>query len=61
MCELNGRMLEDEGCGGTIHFGCGDNKGFGGIVESAYHLDMVFRNPTLTVDGKVILEAGTVV
>lgn len=61
MCELNGRMLEDEGCGGTIHFGCGDNRGFGGTVASAYHLDMVFRNPTMTVDGKVILDEGKVV
>lgn len=61
MCELNGRMLEDEGCGGTIHFGCGDNRGFGGTVASAYHLDMVFRNPSMTVDGKVILDQGKVV
>jgi len=61
MCELNGRMLEDEGCGGTVHFGCGDNRGFGGIVASAYHLDMVFRKPTLIVDGKVILNEGEIV
>ncbi|MHC6178809.1 aminopeptidase [Clostridium sp. JNZ X4-2] len=61
MCELNGRMLEDEGCGGTVHFGCGDNRGFGGVVQSAYHLDMVFKNPTLTVDGKTILQEGKVV
>ena len=61
MCKLNGRMLEDEGCGGTAHFGCGDNRGFGGIVKSAYHLDMVFRSPTITVDGNVILDAGKVV
>jgi leucyl aminopeptidase (aminopeptidase T) len=61
MCELNGRMLEDEGCGGTVHFGCGDNRGFGGIVASEYHLDMVFRSPTLTVDRKVILDEGKIV
>lgn len=61
MCELNGRMLEDEGCGGTVHFGCGDNRGFGGIVASAYHLDMVFRSPTLTVDEKIILDEGKIV
>ena len=61
MCQLNGRMLEDEGCGGTVHFGCGSNVGFGGTVESAYHLDMVFKNPTVVVDGNIILDKGKVV
>lgn len=61
MCELNGRMLEDEGCGGTVHFGCGDNRGFGGLVASAYHLDMVFKAPTVTVDRKVLINDGKVI
>lgn len=61
MCELNGRMLEDEGCGGTVHFGCGDNIGFGGITKSKFHLDIVFRNPDLEVDGIAILKEGNVV
>lgn len=60
MCELNGRMLEDEGCAGTMHFGFGSNTGFHGTVESAYHLDMVFREPTLTVDGRTLLKDGKV-
>ncbi|WP_317856023.1 hypothetical protein [Chakrabartyella piscis] len=60
MCELNGRMLEDEGCGGTVHFGCGDNVGFGGTVSCPIHIDLIFKNPTLTVDDTVVLEAGIV-
>lgn len=61
MCELNGRMLEDEGCSGTVHFGLGDNIGFGGNVSSAYHLDTVFRNPTMSVDGEIILDNGKII
>lgn len=58
MCELTGRMLEDEGAMGTVHFGFGTNRSFFGNIDSAYHVDMVFRKPTVTVDGKVILEKG---
>lgn len=59
-CSLNGRMLEDEGCGGTMHIGCGDNRGFGGVVASNYHLDMVFRNPTVFVDDTQVYDKGEV-
>jgi len=61
MCKLNGRMLEDEGCGGTVHFGFGDNRGFGGVIESKYHLDMIFKNPTLEADGITVLRDGSIV
>ena len=59
-CELNGNMLEDEGCAGTVHFGFGSNTGFHGTIESEYHLDMVFREPTVTIDGRCILFNGEV-
>jgi leucyl aminopeptidase (aminopeptidase T) len=58
MCTLNGRMLEDEGCMGTVHFGFGSNTSFFGIIESRFHLDMVFVAPTVTVDGNIILANG---
>lgn len=57
-CELTGRMLEDEGCYGTVHFGFGDDRGFAGTNSCPMHLDLVFRNPTLDVDGNVILKDG---
>jgi leucyl aminopeptidase (aminopeptidase T) len=60
-CELNGRMLEDEGCAGTMHFGFGSNTGFHGKIESAYHLDMVIRKPSIDVDGRFLLREGTIV
>lgn len=59
-CTLSGSMLEDEGCGGTVHLACGDNTGFGGSVKSPYHIDMVFRMPTLWADNVKILDNGNV-
>lgn len=59
-CSLNGRMLEDEGCGGTVHIGCGDNRGFGGVVASDYHLDLVFKTPTVYIDGEKVYNKGEV-
>lgn len=60
MCELNGNMLEDEGCYKTMHFAAGDNSGFGGKTVSKYHLDIVMREPTIEMDGVKILEKGEV-
>ena len=57
-CELTGRMLEDEGCFGTMHFGLGDDRTFFGNNACPIHLDLVFQKPTLTVDGLTILEDG---
>lgn len=58
MCELTGRMLEDEGTMGTLHFGIGNSTSFHGTIESPYHLDLVFRKPTVTVDGNLLLDNG---
>ncbi|MGE1062469.1 hypothetical protein NXG27_07570 [Megasphaera paucivorans] len=57
-CRLNGRMLEDEGCYGTMHFGVGDDRTFGGTNACPIHLDCVYIKPTLRVDGKIILKDG---
>lgn len=61
MCKLNGNMLEDEGCAGTAHFGFGSNIGFHGTIDCAYHLDTVFREPTVSIDGRCILDEGKVI
>lgn len=59
-CELNGRMLEDEGCFGTMHFGFGSNVGFFGKIDCPYHLDMVIRTPNIEVDGRPLVTQGAV-
>jgi len=45
---------------GTAHIGLGDSKSLGGKVESPLHMDMIFREPTLVVDGQTVLKEGQV-
>ena len=59
--ELTGSMLTDEGTHGTMHFGFGSNVTVGGENDVSFHLDFVFREPTLEIDGHRMLEAGEVV
>lgn len=45
---------------GTCHVAMGDSRSLGGTVESQLHMDMVFREPTLTVDGQTIVKDGRI-
>lgn len=51
-------MLEDEGVMGTLHFGFGNSLSFGGDVDSPNHIDMIFHNASLWIDGKQLIERG---
>ena len=56
--KLTGHMLEDEGCLGTVHFGFGSNTALGGMNQVPFHLDMIVRNLTVSVDDQLILKQG---
>lgn len=56
--KICGSMLEDEGVAGTAHIGIGDNTSFGGDVKAKSHIDLVLRDATVEVDGKVIQKRG---
>lgn len=56
--ELKGSMLEDEGAYGTCHFGFGHNADQGGENSASVHIDGVFRNPDVEIDGVKIMEKG---
>lgn len=43
---------------GTIHVAMGDNISLGGTVQSGVHIDIVILNPTVSLDGKVVLQDG---
>lgn len=58
---ITGIVIEDEKAEGTIHIALGDNSTFGGQVEVDSHLDGVIKNPTVTIDGEVVIEQGKLV
>lgn len=55
---LVGNLAEDKKKRGTIHFAIGDNATLGGSSPSDIHLDGVALHPTVSIDGRVILEEG---
>ncbi|MFC1890701.1 aminopeptidase, partial [Thermodesulfobacteriota bacterium] len=55
---ITGQVLEDEKVMGTIHIALGNNITMGGTCDVSLHLDGVVRSPTLSVDGRVILDEG---
>ncbi|MFA6506421.1 MAG: hypothetical protein WCT14_09995, partial [Treponemataceae bacterium] len=57
---LIGNLLEDEKVYGTVHLAFGSNATFGGTISAGVHIDGIMLNPTLTVDGRVIVRGGKV-
>jgi leucyl aminopeptidase (aminopeptidase T) len=51
-------MLTDEGALGCVHFGLGSNYTVGGLNKVDFHLDFVFRDASLSVDGKQLINLG---
>ena len=49
---VTGNTLEDEKTRQTAHLAIGDNTSFGGKVSCPCHLDFVFLNPRIFIDGK---------
>jgi 2,5-dihydroxypyridine 5,6-dioxygenase len=58
--QLSGIMLTDEGAAGCLHFGFGSNATVGGTNDVPFHLDFVFREGVLEVDGATVVDRGEV-
>lgn len=56
---LVGNLAEDKKRAGTTHFAIGDNESLGGSLQSDIHLDGLVLEPTVWLDGEVVLEEGT--
>ncbi|MHB0869469.1 MAG: aminopeptidase [Chloroflexota bacterium] len=57
-CRVVPNTLEVSKKLGTIHVAMGDNYTLGGTVQSGVHMDIVILNPTITLDGRLLLENG---
>jgi hypothetical protein len=57
---LTGNSLFDEKMAGTVHIAIGDNVCFGHNIQSHIHHDLVIKQPTLVLDGKIIIDKGVI-
>jgi leucyl aminopeptidase (aminopeptidase T) len=53
-----GSILEDEKVMGTIHIALGNNMSMGGTVDVPIHLDGIIKDPSLELDGEMIMKRG---
>ena len=52
--KIMGAMIVDDKTLGTAHIGIGSNYWFGGNIYAIIHLDQVFKNPTIYLDGELL-------
>ncbi len=55
---LTGVSLNDDKMAGTVHIALGNSILIGGTVDSVIHCDLVVHAPSLSIDGKPILDQG---
>jgi len=53
-----GDISEEKKGLGNVHIGLGENRYYGGNVDSRLHIDMVMYEPTYELDGRVIVRNG---
>ena len=41
-----------------MHLGIGENRYYGGNVDSSLHIDLVIYEPTYELDGRLLVEKG---
>lgn len=58
--KLCNSMLEDEGVMGTLHIGFGNSLAFGGSCDSINHIDMIFKDASVWVDGRQLIDCGKI-
>ena len=59
--KIIGNILQDEKALGTCHIAFGSNFSMGGKIKAGMHLDLIIKNPTITIDGKVLMKSGKLI
>ena len=59
--EIVGNIIEDESKLGTAHVGFGNNIFMGGRNIAVAHFDMVYDNPKVFLDGKLIINGADII
>ncbi|MDA8020736.1 MAG: aminopeptidase [Thermoanaerobaculia bacterium] len=59
-CRRNGDFEEEKKARGNVHVAIGDNVFYGGDVRCAVHMDMVIYRPTVSFDGRAVVDEGRV-
>jgi len=54
LARLRGSIIEDEAVLGTAHIALGENRPLGGRNCAPIHVDLVFKQPRIELDGKLI-------
>lgn len=57
---ITGFMREDKKKWGACHIAFGTNAEDGGVVRAKLHIDGLIREPTVTMDGQVVVEDGVI-
>ncbi len=60
-CRRNGDFEEEKKARGNVHIAIGDNIFYGGTTQCAVHMDMVIYQPTVRMDGRLVVENGRVI
>jgi leucyl aminopeptidase (aminopeptidase T) len=56
--EFNGWFSNDHGRHGNVHFGIGTSSNLGGTTRAPVHFDAMMAEPTLELDGEVVVDDG---
>jgi leucyl aminopeptidase (aminopeptidase T) len=56
LAHIRGAIIEDEATFGTAHIALGDNSKLGGKSKAPLHIDLVFKQACVELDGKTILK-----
>ena len=56
--KIIGNTLEDEKVLGSVHIALGNNMTYGGHCDVQFHKDGIIEEPTVEVDGRLVIRSG---